>query len=70
MKISVNGQQTSVDEAITVSDLLAVLHGRDTPTRGVAVALNGEVLSRSRWDDSPLEEGDRLEVLRAVGGGA
>lgn len=70
MKISVNGQQTSVEEAITVSDLLAFLHGADTTTRGVAVALNGEVVSRSRWDESTLEEGDRLEVLRAVGGGA
>lgn len=70
MNISVNGQQTSVDDAITVSDLLAVLHGADTATRGIAVALNGEVVSRSRWRESTLQEGDRLEVLRAVGGGA
>lgn len=70
MNISVNGDRRSVDDAISVTDLLVVLHGADHSTRGIAVALNGEVVPRDRWNDVELSEGDRLEVLRAVGGGA
>ena len=70
MKVSVNGEQTSVEDAISVSELLSLVHGADSTSRGIAVALNGEVVSRSRWDEAMLSDGDRLEVLRAVGGGA
>lgn len=70
MNVSVNGEQTSVADAITVSELLGLLHGTAPNTRGIAVALNGEVVSRSRWEEAILSDGDRLEVLRAVGGGA
>ena len=70
MNVTVNGKETAVDDAITVSQLLADLHGADSTTRGIAVALNGEVVARGRWDEATLSEGDRLEVLRAVGGGA
>lgn len=70
MNISVNGDQRSLDDASSVSDLLDVLHGADPATRGIAVALNGEVVPRDRWTDVELSEGDRIEVLRAVGGGA
>ena len=70
MNISVNGEQTAVDDSITVSELLALLNGGNPNTRGIAVAVNGEVVSRSRWEQAVLSDGDRLEVLRAVGGGA
>jgi sulfur carrier protein len=70
MKVTVNGEEKSVHDAISVSELLAALHGAGPDTRGIAVALNGEVVSRSRWAESNLGEGDRVEVLRAVGGGA
>lgn len=70
MKVSVNGEQTSVEDAISVLELLSLMHGADSTSRGIAVALNGEVVSRSRWDEAMLSDGDRLEVLRAVGGGA
>lgn len=70
MNISVNGEQRSVDDSINVSEVLALIHGAGSNPRGVAVALNGEVVSRSRWEEATLSEGDRLEVLRAVGGGA
>lgn len=70
MKVLVNGEETTVDDAISVSQLLADLHGADPNTRGIAVALNGEVVTRGRWEEATLSEGDRLEILRAVGGGA
>ena len=37
--------------------------------RGVAVARNGEVVPRSRWEDQRLEPGDALELVTAVAGG-
>lgn len=70
MNVTVNGEQTAVEDAISVAELLELVQGAGQHTRGIAVALNGEVVSRSRWDDAILTEGDRLEVLRAVGGGA
>jgi sulfur carrier protein len=39
------------------------------PARGIAVALNGEVVPRTRWKEVTLNDSDRVEILRAVGGG-
>lgn len=70
MKITVNGREHSVDQsALTVADAVDRFGGGDPSGRGVAVAVNGEVVPRLRWPDKPLESGDRVEILRAVGGG-
>ncbi|HEB89108.1 MAG TPA: sulfur carrier protein ThiS, partial [Deltaproteobacteria bacterium] len=37
--------------------------------RRVAVAVNRQVVVRSRYDETELSEGDRIEILEAVGGG-
>ncbi|MEU7823975.1 sulfur carrier protein ThiS [Catellatospora sp. NPDC049111] len=50
----------------TIADLLAVL---DVPSRGVAVAVNGEVVRRADWPAHRLLDGDRVEVLTATQGG-
>jgi len=39
------------------------------PARGVAVAINGEVVRRAEHANRVLKEGDRVEVIRAVQGG-
>ena len=66
MKITVNGAPTEAKEGATVQELVASL---DAPGRGVAVALNGEVVPRSTWDSTEVKDADRVEVVRAVGGG-
>lgn len=66
MKITVNGAPTEAKEGTTVEELVAML---EAPERGVAVALNGEVVPRSTWDSTEIEDADRVEVVRAVGGG-
>jgi sulfur carrier protein len=43
--------------------------GIDPEASGVAVALNSEVVTRRRWSETTLTEGDRLEVIRATQGG-
>ncbi|GAB7040632.1 MULTISPECIES: sulfur carrier protein ThiS [Catenuloplanes] len=64
MRVTVNGDER--DLAGTVADAVAELTGAH---RGVAVAVNGEVVPRGRWAETPLSDGDRIEVLSAAQGG-
>lgn len=66
MTVWVNGEATEVAEGASVADVVGT-HG--VPTRGVAVAVNGEVVPRASWPASVLADGARLEVLTAVQGG-
>ena len=66
MKIVVNGEPTLVEDGDTVAGLLERL-GRGP--KGIAVAVNGDVVPRSRWGARPLAEDDRVEVLAAAQGG-
>jgi sulfur carrier protein len=68
MNVVVNGRPESVDDRTTVADVVTSLGGHPNG-RGIAVAVNGEVVARSEWDTRRLGERDRVEVLRAVGGG-
>lgn len=65
MIIRVNGDQIQVDDQATVATLLSSL---GYPDRGIAVAVDQEVLPRSGWGLA-LSDGARLEVVTAVQGG-
>jgi sulfur carrier protein len=67
MKVLLNGERTDLSEGTAVHDMLVDL-GR-AEGRGVAVALNGEVVPRAAWSDTVLAEDDQVEVLAAIGGG-
>lgn len=62
----VNDSPRTLTVGQTVADLLAAL---EVPARGVAVAVNGEVVRRGEWPGARLSEGDRVEVLTAAQGG-
>ena len=67
LSIVVNGApHVCRDERSSVADLIAEL---DLAGKRVAVERNGEIVPRSRYADSPLAAGDRLEIIAAVGGG-
>ena len=66
MKLLVNGDRRDVAEGATIADLVKEM---ETPRSGVAVAVNGEVVPRAGWEQASLAEGDRVEVLSAIGGG-
>lgn len=66
MKLHINGELRDTPGLATVADLAAWL---ELPTFGSAVELNGEVVRRADQPTTPLQEGDRLEVVRLVGGG-
>jgi sulfur carrier protein len=66
MQITVNGQAHDVDATLTVAELMTLL---GFPDRGVALALNGTVVPRTRWHETPLPAAADVEVLTAVQGG-
>jgi sulfur carrier protein len=66
-RVRVNGEAMQT-EAETVAGLLQSL-GVDESRTGVAVAVNAEVVRRANWTATPLNDGDTVEVLRAVQGG-
>jgi sulfur carrier protein len=66
MKIVVNGADRVLPDGATVVDVVSAVVERD---RGVAVALNGEVVPRGGWPDAALRDGDKVEVLTAAQGG-
>jgi sulfur carrier protein len=68
MKIVLNGTFEEIDEGSAVAGVVARVVEGDA-SRGVAVALNGEVVPKGEWADRSLAEGDRIEILRAIGGG-
>ena len=68
MRIVLNGEQHELGERASVRDAVMAA-GAPDEGRGVAVALDGEVVPRGRWDDVPLADGARVEVVQAVQGG-
>lgn len=65
--IRVNGQDEVV-AAQTLADLLEC-KAVDVSQRGIAVALNGTVVPRAAWAQTPLRAGDSVEIVRARQGG-
>jgi sulfur carrier protein len=66
MRIVVNGQATEVPEGLSVDELLDHLKVKRQYT---AVAVNREVAPRSTYASTLLKEGDRVEIVRPMGGG-
>ena len=68
MNLVLNGQPRELPDGATVADAVTA-SGIPALARGVAVAVDREVVPRSRWDDTALADGQRIEVLEAVQGG-
>jgi len=66
--IVVNGQPRDLPDGTALADLVADLVG-DGSGRGVAVAVNGDVVPRASWAATRLAAGDRVEILTATQGG-
>jgi len=67
MRLVVNGATRELPETVTLNSLLSEM-GIDQP-RGIAVAVDGEVVARGTWDRTRLRDGQRIKILRAVQGG-
>jgi sulfur carrier protein len=66
MNVIVNGKERSLPGDATVATLVEAMSGR---SRGVAVAIDGEVVPRREWPDTALHDGSRVEVVAAIQGG-
>ena len=66
VQVQVNGATREVAPGTTLAALLSSL---EIPLQAVAVAVNLEVVPRARYAHHILQPGDRIEVVRAVGGG-
>jgi sulfur carrier protein len=62
------GQEKKSFEVRAVSDLLKALTLPEDG-KGIAIAVNDAIVSRSQWQTHPLQDGDRIEIVRAVQGG-
>jgi sulfur carrier protein len=67
VNLKLNGEEHRLDAGTSIPDVLGIL-GFEA-VRGVAVAVDGEVVPRSEWSEFALSDGMRVEVLRAVQGG-
>jgi thiamine biosynthesis protein ThiS len=67
MKLQINGEEKSFDAPLSLASLVESMGMK--PDR-VAVELNRAIVPRDRWSQTSLADGDRLEVVHFVGGGA
>ena len=67
MNITVNGKPREIDREM---DLPAFLRTFDVNPKLVAVAINGDVIPKDAYASQRVRDGDALEIVRMVGGGA
>lgn len=66
--VTLNGELRELPDGATVADAVRAA-GAPDEGRGVAAAVEGEVVPRAQWGSRPLAAGERVEVLQAVQGG-
>lgn len=66
IKISLNGSSHLIPEDINITELFSFLELTD---KFVAVELNDEIVFRSNWEKVKLSFDDKVEIVKAIGGG-
>jgi sulfur carrier protein len=66
MRIHLNGEAREMTEPLTISELL---EAAGYAQRRVAVEVNRDIVPRSRHPTHRLRDGDRVEIVQAIGGG-
>ncbi len=66
MRIILNGEPRDIPDSTTAIQLIALLK---LEGRRLAMEVNHEVVPRSRFGEFILHEGDRVEIVHAIGGG-
>jgi sulfur carrier protein len=70
MKLKINGEERDFDVSSALFTLSALVEKLGMKADRVAVELNRDIVPRDRWSETPLKDGDRLEVVHFVGGGS
>ena len=67
LSLTVNGKPREIAEPMT---LLAFLQAHNVNPQLIAVEYNGDIIRRDRYAEVVLQQGDKLEIVHMVGGGA
>ena len=68
MEIKVNGETRTIETSPTLLEFLQTLN-LPSLERGVAVCVNGEVVRKTEWPETPVNPHDELEIVNATQGG-
>ena len=68
MNLMINGKKEELEQVDRLADIFSYLKISEEE-KGFAVAVNEEVIFRSAWQNALLNEGDRIEIIRATQGG-
>ena len=66
MQLTINGEKRVIKESKNLADLIKEL---DIKAPNFAMALNQQVVPRSKYDSTSIKENDKVEIVHAVGGG-
>ncbi len=66
ISLTINGETRPYTHTLTCAELITQL---DLSGKRIAIERNGEIVPRSQFDACTLRDGDRLEIVVAVGGG-
>ncbi len=64
--IELNGEPYKLEQSATLQDLVAAL---DLSGKALAVAVNRQVVPRQQWAERSLQAADKVDIVRAIGGG-
>jgi thiamine biosynthesis protein ThiS len=65
--VTINGEAREIEEGLTVSDLLPLL---ELKAERLAIEVNRNIIRRALWTQTPLADGDKIEIVQFVGGGS
>jgi len=66
MNISINGEQRTLEEGLTLQQLIAML---ELENKRLAIEVNQEIVPRSEHASYTLKQNDKVEIVQAIGGG-
>ncbi len=69
LTVQLNGQPRTLADLSSPTDLASVIQALSLKPDRIAVELNSVIISRSSWPQTPVVDGDRLEIVHFVGGG-
>ena len=67
MKVTINNEQYTFNENISLEDAVSSLELKET--KGIALALNEQIIPRSKWNETILNNEDKILIIGAVAGG-
>jgi thiamine biosynthesis protein ThiS len=72
MRVRINGEDRTFADPMSPAEftLAALIESLSLKSDRVAVELNHDIVPRDRWPETLLKDGDRLEIVHFVGGGA